>query len=263
MCFRLIHSCFAVISTLGLMLWLLITSETTHAGNQVIAPSERHTTHRTHSSPNHNQPGVDQSKIVLCAACHGVYGNATDPRYPKLAGQVASFIVLQLQHFKSGKRHNPVMQALSKTLSKQDIHQLGSYFARQQVQPTRTSNRLNGDGRKLYREGDAKRGIPACTACHGSSGHGNPGAKYPRLSGQFAQYTEKTLRYWHNGGHEYDAPAYDEIMPMIGKRLNMHDITALSRYIEAMPTQNGTDRRETNLSTPIWKAATKNGPLAH
>lgn len=49
-------------------------------------------------------------------------------------------------------------------------------------------------GEKLYRGGDIARGVPACMACHGPSGSGNPGPAYPRLGGQHAEYVARRLK---------------------------------------------------------------------
>ncbi len=45
----------------------------------------------------------------------------------------------------------------------------------------------------------SRRGIPACMACHSIDGRGNPGAMYPQLTSQHAQYIEATLKAWHDG----------------------------------------------------------------
>ena len=48
-------------------------------------------------------------------------------------------------------------------------------------------------GEKLYRNGDRARGIPACAACHGPAGRGNPAAGYPALRAQHSMYLIKQL----------------------------------------------------------------------
>src|SRR3546814_15720054 len=49
-------------------------------------------------------------------------------------------------------------------------------------------------GEQLFRSGDAERGIPACMACHGPSGAGNPGPPYPHVGGQQADYVVRRLQ---------------------------------------------------------------------
>src|SRR3546814_10048928 len=54
-------------------------------------------------------------------------------------------------------------------------------------------------GQKLFRSGDAERGIPACMACHGPSGAGNPGPPYPHVGGQQADYVVRRLQEYRAG----------------------------------------------------------------
>ena len=179
-----------------------------------------------------------QAKAAVCGACHGMDGNSTDSQYPKLAGQNEEYIVRQLHNFKSGKRQNAIMMGMASPLSDQDMANVGAYFMSQQVHPGVADQSLVKTGGKLYREGDASRGIPACMACHGPDGRGNPGAAYPQLAGQHAKYLLKTLTAWHDGT-TWGSDAHAKIMPMIAKRLTSKDITALSSYLEGLHTNTG------------------------
>jgi cytochrome c553 len=97
---------------------------------------------------------------------------------------------------------------------------------------------LVADGEKLYREGDTKRDIPACMACHSIDGSGNPGARYPQLSSQHAQYVETQLKAWQNGDSWGD-DAHAQIMPAIARKLDAHDIAAVASYIEGLHAADG------------------------
>ncbi|HJU08152.1 MAG TPA: c-type cytochrome, partial [Rhodanobacteraceae bacterium] len=176
-----------------------------------------------------------QAKAAACGACHGMDGNSTDAQYPKLAGENEQYIVTQLMKFKSGERQNSIMQGMAAPLSPQDMHDIGAYFAGKESLPGVSDQALAVPGGKLYREGDASRGIPACMACHGPDGHGNPGAIYPQLAGQHADYVQKTLQAWHDGttwGNEQHA----QIMPAIAQRLTKADIEAVASYVEGLHT---------------------------
>jgi len=176
-----------------------------------------------------------QGKAAACGACHGMDGNSSDPQYPKLAGENEQYIVTQLMKFKSGERQNSIMQGMAAPLSPQDMHDIGAYFAGKESLPGVSDQALAVPGGKLYREGDASRGIPACMACHGPDGHGNPGAIYPQLAGQHADYVQKTLQAWHDGttwGDEQHA----QIMPAIAQRLSKADIEAVASYVEGLHT---------------------------
>ena len=143
----------------------------------------------------------------------------------------------QLTDFKAGTRQNPIMMGMAAPLSVQDMHDLGAYFATTTSIPGVADQALVEQGQTLFRQGDAKRDIPACMACHSIDGRGNPGAKYPQLAGQHAQYVQATLQAWHDGT-VWGTDAQAQIMPAIAKQLDAKDIAALSSYIEGL---HGTD----------------------
>ncbi|SEI64042.1 c-type cytochrome [Frateuria terrea] len=174
-----------------------------------------------------------QGKAAACGACHGMDGNSSDAQYPKLAGQNEAYIVRQLTHFKAGQRQNPIMMGMAAPLSEQDMHDLGAYFSSKQSLPGVADAALVQQGETLFRQGDVERGIPACMACHSIDGRGNPGAAYPQLTSQHAQYIEKTLKSWHDGT-TWGNDAQAKIMPSIAKKLDDKDIAALASYVEGL-----------------------------
>jgi cytochrome c553 len=178
-----------------------------------------------------------QGKAAACGACHGMDGNSTDPANPRLAGQSEQYIVRQLTDFKAGKRQNPIMMGMAAPLTPQDMHDIGAYFSKQKSLPGVADKALVDQGQTLYREGDTTRGIPACMACHGPDGRGNPGAMYPQLTSQHAKYIESTLKSWHDGTAWGD-DAHAKIMPSIAQKLDEKDIAALASYIEGLHTND-------------------------
>lgn len=176
---------------------------------------------------------VGQTKAAVCGACHGVDGNSTLPEYPRLAGQSEQYIVRQLTLFKSGQRQNPIMLGMATPLSTQDMHDIGAYFAAQKPGSGVADAALAKQGEAIYRGGDASNGVPACMACHGPAGDGNPGAMYPHLAGQHAQYVQAQLTAWHDGT-TWGTDAHAKIMPTIAARLTTADIAALASYIEGL-----------------------------
>ncbi|RUL74861.1 c-type cytochrome [Dyella choica] len=174
-----------------------------------------------------------QAKAAACGACHGMDGNSSDAQYPKLAGQHEMYIAHSLHSFKSGERQNAIMLGMSTALSGQDMRDIGAYFASKQPLPGVADQALVEHGQKLYREGDPARGIPACMACHGIDGRGNPGAMYPQLTSQHAQYVEAKLKDFHDGT-VWGQEAHAQIMPTVAKNLDPQDIAALASYIEGL-----------------------------
>ncbi|URL58876.1 cytochrome c4 [Luteibacter flocculans] len=180
-----------------------------------------------------------QGKAAACGACHGIDGNSSDPQYPRLAGQSEQYIAAQLEAFKSGKRMNPIMMGFAQPLSEQDMHDIGAYFASKASLPGVADQALVAQGQTLYRQGDVDRGIPACMACHGPDGRGNPGAHYPQLTSQHAKYVEARLKAWHDNGETTGTP-HGKIMSSIAQKLDDKDIAAVASYIEGLHTNDPT-----------------------
>ena len=173
-----------------------------------------------------------KAKATNCAGCHGVNGNSTNPAWPKLAGQHASYIAKQLADFKAGKmRSDPLMGGQVAGLSSQDMDDLGAYFAKQTGSQGGASKKLVASGEKLYRGGNKKKGVAACIACHGPTGAGNPGAKFPKLSGQHAAYVEKAMKDFRSGKRTNDT---NKMMQIIAEKMNDKEIKAVASYISGL-----------------------------
>lgn len=174
-----------------------------------------------------------EAKAAVCAACHGMDGNSATAQYPKLAGQNAEYIARQLALFKSNERQNPVMLGFAAALSEQDMADLGAFFATKSAMPGVADDKLVARGQQLFRSGDATLFVPACMACHGPAGRGNPGSGYPQLAGQWTDYTVAKLKEW-NGGALWSKDDRGRIMPEIAKHLSEQDIAAVASYIEGL-----------------------------
>ncbi|MBB3226208.1 cytochrome c553 [Luteibacter sp. Sphag1AF] len=196
-------------------------------------PTAPATAHDATAAVKPGDAAQGQGKAAVCGACHGMDGNSTDPQYPKLAGQSEAYIVRQLTDFKAGTRSNPIMAGFAAPLSPQDMHDIGAYFATKKPLPGVADQALVEQGQTLFRSGDVARGIPACMACHGPDGRGNPGAMYPQLTSQHANYIQATLKAWHDGG-AWGTDAHAKIMPPIAQKLDDKDIAALASYIEGL-----------------------------
>lgn len=176
-------------------------------------------------------PAKGQAKAAACAGCHGADGNGgADPTWPKLAGQDADYTAKQLADFKSGARKDPIMAGMAAPLSAQDMKDIGAYYAG--LKPRAGAARdaaLAKVGEKIYRGGNAKMGVTACTSCHGPSGHGIP-PRYPRVSGQGAAYTAKQLLAFKTGARANDG----DTMTRIAFRMSEHEIKAVSEYMAGL-----------------------------
>lgn len=198
-----------------------------------------------HATGHPGDAQAGQAKAGVCAACHAIDGNSTDPQYPKLAAQQERYIARQLAMFKDGERDNPIMLPMASALSPQDMRDIGAYFASQKVLPgvaddtviksgPNAGKKFYMVGQQLYRGGDAARGIPACMACHGPTGAGNPGPAYPTIGGQHAKYVAARLTAFHGGLVLGKGDWAKPEMAQLAKGLTDEEIQALATYVEGL-----------------------------
>jgi len=173
---------------------------------------------------------------TVCVACHGVDGNSALPANPIIAGQGTAYLFKQLNDFKAvdGKppaRNNVIMAGMTATLSRDDMKSLALYFSQQKRKLAVASDEnLAAVGRVLWRKGDFERGIPACAGCHGAAGAGVP-AQYPRLAGQYAEYTELQLKNFRSEERSNDA---QKAMRNIAEKFSDKQIKAVADYIAGL-----------------------------
>jgi cytochrome c553 len=186
------------------------------------------------------KPDLDKGKQIaatVCAACHAADGNSVMPANPKLAGQHPDYLIKQLMNFqpadgKPPERNNAVMMGMASTLtSADDMRNVAAYFASQTPKPGAAQNKDTlALGQKLYRGGNIAAGVPACGACHGPTGAGIP-SQFPRISGQYADYTETQLKAFRSGERANDP---SQMMRVVASRLSDQDIKALADYIAGL-----------------------------
>ena len=175
-----------------------------------------------------------QAKAAICAACHGPDGNSMVPNWPKLAGQHPAYIVRQFKLIKSGARPVPEMVGIAAAISDQDIEDIAAYFSSQQRKGGIADKALASAGERLFRAGNAKTGVPACMACHGPDGAGNPLAGYPALAGQHAVYTESLLKRFRSGENWGEKDTNSQVMDGVAVSLRDNEIAALASFIEGL-----------------------------
>lgn len=165
---------------------------------------------------------------TVCAACHGVDGNSSEPANPKLAGMDQEYLMRQLKAFAEGKRRDDTMSAIIASLDSGDFAKLATYYGSQKPTPgTVRDPQLAAKGRALFEDGNTDSGVPACAGCHQSDGQGN--ARFPRLAGQHQAYVLKQLADYKSGRR-----ATDPLMTTVGKRLSIDEARALAEYIAGL-----------------------------
>ena len=181
------------------------------------------------------KPDTAKGRIIatqMCAACHGQDGNSPAPVNPKLSGQIPEYMVKQLGNFKGNtERKNPIMAGMAAPLSVEEMRSIAAYYGEQKAMQGTAKNRDTVVlGRRIYRGGDTARGLPACAGCHGAAGTGIP-VQYPRLAGQYAEYTEAQLKAFRSGERANDPGA---MMRTIASKLSDSEIRAVSDYIAGL-----------------------------
>ncbi|MCE1182972.1 MAG: cytochrome c4 [Rhodocyclales bacterium] len=190
----------------------------------------------THASQEaHAKADPAKGKVIaetVCVACHGADGNSPASANPHLAGQVPEYLFKQLKNFKAvdGKpaaRNNPIMGGMVAGLSEEDMKNVAAWFGSQKLKGAAAKDESKiALGQQLWRQGDFKKGIPACAGCHGPAGAGLP-AQYPRLAGQYAEYTEAQLKAFRNDERANDP---EKMMRMIAAKLSDKEIQAVSEF---------------------------------
>jgi cytochrome c553 len=69
-----------------------------------------------------------KAKSAGCVACHGANGKGIPPN-PGLTGKSEDELLQAMKDYKSGKRPNPLMKALTASFSDQDMANLAAYYA--------------------------------------------------------------------------------------------------------------------------------------
>ena len=137
--------------------------------------------------------------------------------------------------FKEGKRNNVLMNGQAMALSEQDMKDLAAYF---EAQPAAIREVANAEtaakAERLYLGGDTERGIPACIACHGPNGKGNPAVPYPSISGQHATYIASSLREYAADDDKRSSTEDQNMMTDIAQKLQNDEIEALASYLQGL-----------------------------
>jgi len=168
----------------------------------------------------------------VCAACHNADGNSVVAVNPKLAGQHPEYIAKQLADLKANKtRKNAVMMGFAGGMSADDMRNVAAYYA-QQTPKDGTARSAQGAklGEKIYRGGIAEKGVAACAGCHGPAGSGIP-AQYPRLAGQWADYTKAQLVAFRAGERANDPAG---MMRGVAARMSDAEMAAVADYVAGL-----------------------------
>ena len=173
-------------------------------------------------------------KSIVCSACHGQDGNSINPLWPSLSGQHEQYTINTLRAYQNGNRVDAIMRAQVLALTEEDFEDIAAYYNAQKIQQKEYDYELAKKGESLYRGGNSSTGVAACIACHGPTGRGNPGAGYPSLAGQHAEYTQDALKAYVTLERK---TGLNDMMQSLAPRLTAEEIEAVSEYIQALGSE--------------------------
>jgi len=187
--------------------------------------------------------------VPSCAGCHGVDGLGNDDMgTPRLAYQVDTYILKQLEDFASDKRTDNTMfqmNDIAKALTAQDrrdmaayVHTLKTPFMGSDLDELRANDVVVGEaykGEVLATYGAPKRGVSACMSCHSFNGR-SAGRMYPAIGGQRYVYLKHELEAWREGatGSREDSARYNDVraqMRQVASHLTDDDIANVSAFL--------------------------------
>jgi cytochrome c553 len=176
-------------------------------------------------------------RVLACTGCHGAQGRAApDGFHPRLAGKPAGYLFNQLLAFRAGRRSYGLMTTLLGPLSDELLQDFARHFAGLDLpypppQPATAPPAVLERGRVLVTTGDAVRGLPACSSCHGAALTGVVPA-IPGLLGLPRDYLQAQLGAWRAGTRHALAP---DCMAQVAQGLAAEDVVAVAQWLAAQP----------------------------
>lgn len=184
------------------------------------------------------EPADLTDRLAACNACHGAQGEGMTGSvyYPHLAGKPALYLFRQLRAFRDGGRSYPQMGWLMRNMDDAYLQAIAQHFAalpprtHATGEPAKSANAaLAQRAQPLIEHGDAARGIPACTACHGTGLAGLEPA-IPGLVGLPEEYVVAQFGGWRTGVRTAQAP---DCMAEIARALDPGEIRAIAAWLSA------------------------------
>jgi cytochrome c553 len=162
---------------------------------------------------------------ATCAACHGAKGISSVQGTPSLAGQPDIFTQYQLVFMRDGGRDAGVMKAIVRTLTDENIRDLGAYYAALPPPPALKSGG-NVDADKV----NAIMKPRHCDRCHKEDFSGQ--GETARLAGQRPEYLAKALADFRAGTRRGRGMG---AMMEVSVTLHDQDIKMIAAYLARKP----------------------------
>lgn len=163
------------------------------------------------------------SRLVPCAACHGVDGNSKTSASPSLAGQPKTFLENQIIMIREGIRVIPAMTGQLDGIPDKEVIALAKHFSSQTLKPLEAKR-----DDALFKRGEQLSRQMLCGTCHLADYKGRD--QMPRLAGQREDYLLHSMRQFRNN----QAIGRDTIMTASLYGISDADLTAIAHYLSQL-----------------------------
>jgi len=183
-------------------------------------------------------PDTIEQRAIACTSCHGVRGtgSADSGAAPRIAGQPAAYLALQLAYFQSGQRKDESMQYITQSLTPAYAKEIAAYFSSQSAgsdnpKASMTTSALTQRGAQVVFKGDPGRGVPPCASCHGRRLAGRE-PLIPGLTDLSSRYLAAQFAQWRSHARAADRPY---CMGVVANRMSEAQIEAVVQWLANRP----------------------------
>lgn len=174
--------------------------------------------------------------LQQCVGCHGEQGLSSVSGFPHLAGQSASYLNEQLNHFREGKRKDSTsgaMNGIASSLSNESQEAVISFF---NSRPPPVANPISVEKIEnldlLLEKGQDLAKSLGCIGCHTSGPNLLPvSTAFPNLAGQDRVYIKNQLAAFLSG-ERTNASTMPNILKQSNPPLTDEDLQALGIYFQ-------------------------------
>jgi len=171
-------------------------------------------------------PASIKSVLQTCNACHGVKGVSSIVQTPSLAGQPNVFTQYQLVFMRDGGRKPGAMAPVVKTLTDEQIRELGGWYESLPPPPSFKTPSDDVDEAKVMAVIKPRH----CESCHKEDFSGQ--GETARLAGQRPDYLIKSLKDFRSGDRRGRGLG---AMMEVSVTLKDEDIRMIASYLARKP----------------------------
>ena len=159
-----------------------------------------------------------ESRVQVCAGCHGEKGVPINTATPVIWGQQANYLYKELHDYHSGDRANPFMSSVAKMFTLPELREVANYFAAKEWPAAEhASSKL----------AEAPQSAEMCKACHQPNFVG--GQPAPRLAGLSYDYLLASMNSFADGKRTNNLD-----MPGFMKALSASDREAIAHFLAGL-----------------------------